>query len=37
MLNAFLVSGEDQYVVITLHYCKVKTFQGNQFSSFIKL
>jgi len=29
MLNAFLASREDQYVVIALHYCKVKTFQGN--------
>jgi len=29
MLNAFLASGEDQYVVIVLHYCKVKIFQGN--------
>ncbi|XP_027903772.1 uncharacterized protein LOC114163676 [Vigna unguiculata] len=27
MLNAFLASGEDQHVVIALHYCKVKTFQ----------
>jgi len=29
MLNAFLASGEDQYVVIALYYCKGKTFQGN--------
>jgi len=29
MLNAFIAFGEDQYVVIALHYCKVKTFQGN--------
>jgi len=29
MLNAFIASGEDQYVVIALSYCKVKIFQGN--------
>ncbi|XP_027915038.1 uncharacterized protein LOC114174397 [Vigna unguiculata] len=27
MLNAFIASGEDQYVVIALSYCKVKIFQ----------
>jgi len=27
-LNEFLGSGEDQHVVIALHYCKVKVFQG---------
>jgi len=29
LLKAFLASGEDQHVVIALHYCKVKTLQGN--------
>jgi len=35
MLNAFLAFAKDQHVVIALHYCKVKTFQGMSLSQFI--
>jgi len=34
-LNAFLASRGDQHVVVTLHYCNVKTFPSMSLSPII--